>query len=141
MEELLICRSDNSSNSTSMSTLRKTLTKLKISGPGLQGNMLKTILFNYLDHHVKTSLQALQDCGLLGLLAAVIQYSDQKVRFWIDTSSQAQSNKSIESRMDPKLLSMSPPSGEWFRDLVLQVGHSEIAHATVTFPGNNTLNS
>ncbi|KAM7473689.1 hypothetical protein LguiB_020932 [Lonicera macranthoides] len=37
--------------------------------------------------------------------------------------------------MDPKLLSMSPPSGEWFRDLVLQVGHSEITHATVTFPG------
>ncbi|KAM7510303.1 hypothetical protein LguiB_009178 [Lonicera macranthoides] len=31
---------------------------------------------------------------------------------------------------DPRFLSMSPPGGEWFRDLVLQVGHSEIAHAT-----------
>ncbi|KAM7523314.1 hypothetical protein LguiA_013216 [Lonicera macranthoides] len=50
-------------------------------------------------------------------------------------SVQAQSNKSSESRMDPKLLSMSPSSGEWFRDLVLEVGHSEITHATVTFPG------
>ncbi|KAM7510637.1 hypothetical protein LguiB_009512 [Lonicera macranthoides] len=36
---------------------------------------------------------------------------------------------------DPRFLSMSPPSGEWFRDLVLQVGHSEITHATITFPG------
>ncbi|KAM7464814.1 hypothetical protein LguiB_012376 [Lonicera macranthoides] len=55
--------------------------------------------------------------------------------------SPGQNNKFSESRMDPKLLSMSPLSGEWFRDLVLQVGHSEIAHATVTFPGNNTPNS
>ncbi|KAM7528844.1 hypothetical protein LguiB_032254 [Lonicera macranthoides] len=50
-------------------------------------------------------------------------------------SVQAQSNKSSESRMDPKLLSMSPSSGEWFRALVLEVGHSEITHVTVTFPG------
>ncbi|KAM7510519.1 hypothetical protein LguiB_009394 [Lonicera macranthoides] len=40
----------------------------------------------------------------------------------------------------PKLLSMSLPSEEWLRDLVLQVSHSEITHAG-HFPRDDTSNS